>query len=189
MPSINSVIEKVGDRLGFCVVHDRGFFDALQTPHKQFTPTCDHETYLNLLGRCEISLMPLADNAFNRAKSDLKFIEAGACRVASLASDIVYASSVEDGRTGLIFRNPEEFHDRLLRLVVMPNLARALGSAARSYVAGERMLAYQVAPRLAWYRSLWSRRVELTNALYGRMALPRGVRLEMPSFFTLGTVN
>jgi hypothetical protein len=53
--------------------------------------------------------------------------------------------------------------------VAMPELARGLGNATRSYVAGERMLAYQVAQRVAWYRSLWTRRVELTNALYARM--------------------
>jgi hypothetical protein len=36
------------------------------------------------------------------------------------------------------------------------------------------MLAYQVAPRIAWYRSLWARRDELTNALHGRlMHLPQ----------------
>ena len=36
------------------------------------------------------------------------------------------------------------------------------------------MLAYQVAQRIAWYRSLWARRVELTNALYARlMELPQ----------------
>ena len=31
------------------------------------------------------------------------------------------------------------------------------------------MMAYQVSARIAWYRSLWARRVELTNALYARM--------------------
>jgi hypothetical protein len=30
-------------------------------------------------------------------------------------------------------------------------------------------MAYQVAQRIAWYRSLWARRVELTNALHARM--------------------
>jgi SAM-dependent methyltransferase len=169
MPALNAVAEKAGDRLRFCVVHDQAFFDALQTPHKQFTPTCDYDTYLALLGQCEISFMPLGDTPFNRAKSDLKFIEAGACRVASLASHIVYADSIEDGRTGLLFHNADELRDRLLRLVAMPELAHGLGNAARSYVAGERMLAYQVAQRIAWYRSLWARRVELTNALYARM--------------------
>ncbi len=169
MPVINAAAEKAGDRLRFCVVHDQAFFNALRTPHKVFTPTCDYSTYLTLLGQCEISLMPLGNTPFNRAKSDLKFIEAGACRVAALASHIVYAGSIEDGRTGLLFHNPEELRDRLLRLVAMPELARGLGDAARSYVAGERMLAYQVAPRIAWYRSLWDRRDELTNALYARL--------------------
>jgi glycosyltransferase involved in cell wall biosynthesis len=179
MPALNAVVEKVGDRLRFCVVHDQGFFDALRTPHKRFTPTCDHDTYLALLGQCEISFMPLADTPFNRAKSDLKFIEAGACRVAALASHIVYADSIEDGRTGLLFRDADQLHDRLLRLVAMPNLAVGVANAARNYVASERMLAYQVAPRIAWYRSLWARREELTNALYSRLAnVPRQSRTE-----------
>jgi SAM-dependent methyltransferase len=174
IPALNAVAEKVGNRLRFCVVHDRAFFDALKTPHKTFTPTCDYDTYMALLGRCEISFMPLGDTPFNRAKSDLKFIEAGACRVAPLASHVVYADSIEEGRSGLLFQSADELRERLLRLVAMPELARGLGNAARSYVAGERMLAYQVAARIAWYRSLWARRVELTNALHGRVtALPQ----------------
>jgi SAM-dependent methyltransferase len=169
MPALNAVAEKVGERLRFCVVHDRAFFDALRTPHKMFTPTCDYDTYMALLGRCEISFMPLGDTPFNRAKSDLKFIEAGACRVAALASNVVYADSIEEGRTGLLFHDADELRERLVRLIAMPELACGLGNAARSYVAGERMLAYQVAQRIAWYRSLWARRVELTNALSARM--------------------
>ncbi len=152
------------------MVHDQAFFDALHTPHNQFTPTCDYEEYLALLGQCEISLMPLEDTPFNRAKSDLKFIEAGACRVASLASPVVYGDSIEEGRTGLLFNNAAELRDRLLRLVAMPELARGMADAARHYVAGERMLAYQVAPRIAWYRSLWARRAELDSALRARLA-------------------
>ena len=170
MPVLNEVAQKAGDRLRFSVVHDQAFFEALHTPHKRFTPTCDHETYMALLGQSEVSLMPLADTPFNRAKSDLKFIEAGACRVASVASNVMYSDSVEDGRTGLLFRDADELRDRLLRLVAMPELARALGDAARHYVAGERMLAYQVGQRIAWYRSLWERRDELNRALQARLA-------------------
>jgi hypothetical protein len=59
----------------------------------------------------------------------------------------------------------------------MPELARGLGDAARAYVENERMLAYQVASRIAWYRSLWARREELTNALYARL-------LELPQLDT-----
>ena len=114
--------------------------------------------------------MPLADNGFNRGKSDLKFIEAASHRVASLASAVVYGDSIVDGQTGSLFRDPQELRSRLIRLLVMPEQARAIGNRAREYVARERMLAYQVKPRLDWYRSLWNRREELTAALAARMA-------------------
>jgi glycosyltransferase involved in cell wall biosynthesis len=117
--------------------------------------------------------MPLEDTPFNRAKSDLKFIESAACRVASLASEVAYADSIDDGTTGLIFRDPEELRVRLLRLVAMPELARAIGDAARAYIENERMFAYQVASRIAWYRDLWDRREELTAALIARLSEPR----------------
>ncbi len=170
MPAINAVAGMAGGRLKFEVVHDRSFFDALETPYKAFTPTCDYETYMRLLGGCEISFMPLSNTPFNRAKSDLKFIEASACRVATLAGSVVYGDSVQDERTGLLFRDPVEFHARLLRLVTLPELGRDLANAARRYVVEERMLAYQVSPRLAWYRSLWARRAMLTDARRERMA-------------------
>jgi glycosyltransferase involved in cell wall biosynthesis len=170
MPMLNAVAATVGDRLRFTVVHDRGFFDALESPNKSFTPICDYDTYLSLLGESEISFMPLGDTWFNRAKSDLKFIEAGACRVAALASHVVYGDSIEDGRTGLLFRDGEELRARLLRLIAMPDTARRLGDTARAYVAAERMLAYQVAPRIAWYRSLWERREDLERARVARLA-------------------
>ncbi len=168
MGAINAVAAIAGERLRFEVTHDRAFFDALETPHKRFTPTCDYPTYLRLLGGSEIALMPLADTPFNQAKSDLKFIEAGACRVAALASPVVYANSIVEGRTGLIFTDADSLRARLLHLIAMPELARALGEAARAYVARERMLARQVAPRIAWYRSLWQRRAALDAALRAR---------------------
>jgi hypothetical protein len=172
MPAINAAARLAGPRLKFQVIHDQSFFNALDTPHKNFTPTCDYATYLHILGGCEISFMPLADTVFNRSKSDLKFIEAGACRVAALASPVIYGDSIDNGRNGLLFHDPETFHTRLLSLIALPELARALGDAARHYVAQHRMLAYQVEPRIAWYRSLWSRRDALNEALRIRMAQP-----------------
>jgi hypothetical protein len=113
--------------------------------------------------------MPLADTAFNRAKSDLKFIEAGAARVTALASPVVYGKVVEHGHTGMLFRDAAELRVCLLRLLAYPEQSRAMADAARRYVAGQRMLAYQLAERDQWYRSLWQRREELTAALRARM--------------------
>jgi glycosyltransferase involved in cell wall biosynthesis len=169
MPLINAVAAKAGNRLRFQVIHDRLFFDALETPHKTFTPTCDYGSYLRILGESDLCIMPLGDTPFNRAKSDLKFIEAAACRVVSLASPVVYAASIQDQKTGMIFRDPLELRSALLRVLAYPEAARKLADAARDYVKRERMLAYQVQARTDWYRALWSRRDDLNAALAARM--------------------
>jgi len=169
MPALNDVARAVGGRLRFEVVHDKPFFDALESEHKTFTPICEYKTYLAKLGEAEIAFMPLVDNEFNRAKSDLKFIEAGACRVVALGSHVVYSGSVEDGKTGLLFHDPASLRAALLRLLAYPDAARRLADAARNYVSEHRMLAYQVRARTAWYRDLWERRDELNAALKARV--------------------
>ncbi len=177
MGAINAVAAMAGARLRFQVVHDEGFFHALETRNKSFTPLCDYNTYMDLLGTSEISLMPLDDTPFNRAKSDLKFIEAAACRVAALASAVVYRDSIVHGETGLIFEDPDQFHRHFLRLTAIPDLALELGTNARRGVIQNRMLSGQMEPRMSWYRDLWARRGPLTAALRARiegLPLPGG---------------
>jgi hypothetical protein len=169
LPGLNEIAKAVGRRLKFSVAHDKGFFDALETPHKIFTPTCDYPSYLQQLGEAEIAFMPLNDTPFNRAKSDLKFIEAASCRVLSLASHVVYADSIEDGKTGLLFSDSMEMRSHLLRMLAYPEAARRIATAGREYVAANRMLAYQTAARIVWYRSLWARREALNEALRARV--------------------
>ena len=169
LDTLNAVSVVAGERLRFEVVHDQAFYAGLITTRKNFTPTCDHATYLDILGGCEISFMPLADTAFNRAKSDLKYIEAAACRVVPLASPVVYARSIVDGKTGLIFHDAADLRARLLQLIAFPDMARTMADAARADIGRHRMMADQVTPRLAWYRDLWARRAALTDALRARV--------------------
>ena len=169
MPVLNEVARAVGERLRLHVLRDEGFYNALETPHKRFEPMTSYAEYMTMLGAADIAFMPLADTLFNRAKSDLKFIEAGAARVAALASNVVYAGSVQNGKTGMLFADPGELRVSLLRLLAYPEATRKMADAARAYVADERMLAYQVAPRTRWYRSLWERRAELNEALRARV--------------------
>jgi glycosyltransferase involved in cell wall biosynthesis len=169
LETVNHVAALAGEKLRFEVVHDRAFFDGLRTARKNFTPTCDHATYLALLGGADICFMPLADTPFNRAKSDLKFIEAASARAVALASPVVYAASIADGETGVIFHDAAELRARLLQLIAFPQMARDIAEAGRDYVRRERMLTGQVAARLAWYRDLWARREELAAALRARV--------------------
>ena len=169
LDALNGVMAKVGERLHMVIVGDRGLFDRLATPHKSFVPICGYDTYQSLLAASEISFMPLLDTPFNRCKSDLKFIEAAAHRVVALATGATYESVIADGQTGVLFRSGEELEQRLLRLVANPDITRRIGDAARAYVVRERMLAYQIAERTAWYHDLWARRAELHRALLDRV--------------------
>jgi SAM-dependent methyltransferase len=169
--ALNAVAAMAGHRLKFTIVHDQGLFEAIQSEHKTFTPMTDYAAYLELLGKSEISFMPLRDTSFNQAKSDLKFIEAASCRVVSLASPVVYGESVQDGRTGLLFHTADELRHRLMHLLANRDAARSIGDAARTWVAENRMMAYQSEQRVAWYRSLWARRAELHKSLLERMPM------------------
>ena len=169
LPALNQVLALAGDRMPVTVMHDRAFFDALTTSHKRFLPMSDYDTYLNELAGCEVSLMPLIDTEFNRAKSDLKFIEAASARVLAIASPTVYGATIEDGRTGFVVDGPAELAARLAELLNDPARGRDIAGRARAEVMATRMLADQVGERVRWYHDLWDRRADLTRELLARV--------------------
>lgn len=169
MPALNRVLERHGARVRVEVIHDRLFFEALTTPHKRFTPLCAHVEYKRLLAASDIALMPLADTEFNRTKSDLKFIEAAALGAVALASPVVYAETLRDGETGVLFRDAHEFEARLDWLT-RDGAARArIARAAYEYVAAERLLCRQFTARGDWYAGLIADRARLQAELAARV--------------------
>src|SRR5690606_31334615 len=60
------------------VVFDRAFFDRCGAADKRFYPLVPYKDYNYLLAKADIAWLPMQDNAFSRAKSDLKFIECAA---------------------------------------------------------------------------------------------------------------
>jgi len=136
-----------GERLAFRIVADAGLYEALQTPHKSFVPLCDYETYQDLLAQSEISFMPLRDSAFNRCKSDLKFIEAAAHRVSRWPVRWFMRAVWRTGDR-IVVPRCGRIPEAAAALLADPARARAMGDAARGMVARERMLARRC-------RSVW----------------------------------
>lgn len=168
MPAINEAVRRCGDRLYFCVVSDRGFYEELETAAKEYIGgvrdggiVAPYERYTAALHASDIALLPLNDTAFNRAKSDLKFIEAAGHGAAVLAAPTVYERTVKDGETGLIYRSPQEFAQKLELLVKRADLRRMLAENAYRYVAEHRLLAQHIDEYAAVYRELFERREEL----------------------------
>lgn len=170
LPVLNEMLAgPLGHLVRVDVVHDRAFFDALTTPRKRFTATCPYPRYLELLRGADIALLPLMDTAFNRVKSDLKFIEAAAQGATVLASPVVYAGTVIPGETGMIFADPAAFADGLRALITAPDLRHRLADAAYRYVAAERLLSHHYRRRQEWYHHLLADWGRLTAAIRQRV--------------------
>ncbi|MGF1639553.1 MAG: methyltransferase domain-containing protein [Rhodospirillales bacterium] len=151
LPRLNRVLADYGDRVHVRVVHDRDFFDALATLHKTFEDTCPYDRYLEILGGCDIGLMPLQATPFNGLKSDIKFIEHAAQGVVVLASPTVYGETIRNGETGLIFETEDEFEVALRRLIDDPALRGRIAAAAYEWVRDNRLLGRHYRERYDWY--------------------------------------
>ena len=177
MPSINAAIQEHGDRLYFRVVSDYAFYQQLRTEHKSYvggtqdgSVVAPYERYVEELHSSDIALLPLNDTEFNRAKSDLKFIEAAGNGAAVLAAPTVYAATVRDGETGLIYHRPKEFAQKLDLLIRRADLRRRLAENAYRYVAEQRLLAGHLDDYILAYRELFDRREELERERLRRVA-------------------
>jgi SAM-dependent methyltransferase len=169
MPALNVILMEYGKRISFVVMHDKKFFDALQTKHKEFLPFSPYQEYERLLQQSDIALLPLKAKRMNNMKSDLKFLECAANGAAVLASPTVYEASIADDNTGLIYRTADEFNVKLRSLIDKPEKRQHIASNAYQWVKENRMLHQHYRTRLEWYDELFSKYDQLTRELQKRV--------------------
>ena len=177
VPTLNKFAKQYGNKIAFKILARQNLFDALDTPNKSFVGDLkqydgqfvSYEAYEAAIRSSDIALLPLRDNEFNRAKSDLKFIECAANGCVVLASPTVYADVVEEGITGFIYRDGREFANKLNILIKNRNMRREVAEAAYSYVRYERLMSQHYEERLDWYRELLARLPELTAEAQARV--------------------
>lgn len=109
----------------------------------RFIDWCPYHEYklrLVTMGH-DINLAPLADNRFNRCRSAIKFYEGSVLRkpAATLAQATgPYRDEIVDRQTGLLFKDPEEFEQRLSELIEDVTLRKTLASNAKDWVSENR---------------------------------------------------
>lgn len=100
---------------------------------RRLKPT-DISGYPRLLEEFDVGLIPLADTAFNRSKSDLKFVEYARLGIPSVASKLEpYIRTVKHGENGFLASSPKDWMKHLTRLIEDVELRRRIGAAAHAH--------------------------------------------------------
>lgn len=112
----------------------------------------------------DISLAPLSSNVFNDCRSAIKFYEASVLQkpAATLAQNTAaYKAEVIDEQTALLFNDPDEFEQKLSRLIEDETLRKTLAANAKDWVSENRD-AFKVVPKIVegWERLREDRKTE-----------------------------
>jgi hypothetical protein len=84
----------------------------------------------------DIGLAPLRNDIFHLSKTNNKFREYGACRIAGIYSDVdVYSSCITHGETGLLVSNdPDSWYKAIAQLIEDRDLRDRIKNQARQFV-------------------------------------------------------
>lgn len=94
-------------------------------------PFCDWRRLPELIGACDISIAPLEDTLFNRAKSENKWVEASLVRVPTVASSVgAFKRMIQDGVTGFLCSDLESWRSTLLKLITSADLRHRVADNA-----------------------------------------------------------
>ena len=136
---IKPAIKEVLDNYPFVELHIVGHLDIPQDM-KQYTQRIIIHEYVDwkalpqLISQVDINLAPLVDSVFNRAKSEIKWIEAALVKVPTIASHIgAFADMMIDGQTGLLAKDGE-WKEKLESLILSADLRRELAENAYAFV-------------------------------------------------------
>jgi glycosyltransferase involved in cell wall biosynthesis len=102
----------------------------------QYRPAVVWSDWLAVQSSFDINLAPLeTGNPFCDAKSEIKYTEAAVVGVPTVASRVgAFEFAVQDGETGFMAGNDDEWTVKLEALVTDPTLRRRMGEAARADV-------------------------------------------------------
>lgn len=101
-----------------------------------FAPYVDWRKLPHELRECDITLSPLIDTLFNRAKSEIKWSESALVEVPTVASNMgAFKDVVKNGETGVLVDNTKEaWFEGIEKLVIDSALREKIAKNAREYI-------------------------------------------------------
>lgn len=136
-------LASIADELNACMEkHPRAFFvsighaaaDLIEDQDRcAHVPWQSMKNHAAVLRSFDINIGPALDDAFYRAKSDLRFLEAAAAGTVFLGSRVTYGDAVLPGHTGVLYGPPDDFGMRLDLLLSSRELRRRIARAAAKW--------------------------------------------------------
>ena len=107
-------------------------FDILPQEKKKHIKPGAIDDYYDFLSEVDIGIGPMKDPPYNRSRSDVKFLEYAVSGVVPVMKRLEpYIGSVDHGKTGFLYADPEELTGILNQLVDNPALLNETATAAR----------------------------------------------------------
>jgi len=126
----NKLVEKIHKQ-------EYAFWDSLK--NKEHIQWCPVEEYFETLrqARLDMMLIPRRDNHFNRAKSNIKFLEAAMLEIPVIAQGFEDGQSPYDkdidGTNGVLVTDDSKWEEEIMLMINNPAKRKMLGAAARKY--------------------------------------------------------
>lgn len=138
------------------------FFKKHIAPEQfEFVPWVEFPAYPFRLATLapDINLCPLRDTPFNWSKSAIKWYEPSAIArpAATLAANIGPYQEIEDGETGFLYDNMDEFEDKLERLILDKANRQRLAAGAAAWVREHRDIKKTSEPFFDWLRDTYEK--------------------------------
>jgi len=131
-------------------------FENIPLEQKIYRKPGSIKEYYHFLDTIDIGLAPLKDTAYNRCRSDVKFIEYAAHGVVPVLQDLApYQKTGIPAETRYLFKNPPELVDLLNELVAKPELQQKAAQKAFEHIKRNRLEEQHAAKRLEFYLNLF----------------------------------
>ena len=130
-PVIHKLLEKYRD-LRFTFVHGGSIFRNIPRVEcvDKFSRVDKYPAFLGARG-WDIGIAPLVDNAFNRGKSNLRWLENAGLRTPCVASNVGhFAETINRGKDGLLCDDEEDWIEHLSYLIENKKARKEMGNNA-----------------------------------------------------------
>jgi GT2 family glycosyltransferase/tetratricopeptide (TPR) repeat protein len=160
--AIEQVIQELGDKVEFLFWGNppASLGHLPQVRHISEFST-DYAQYAQRL-KCsgvDLAIVPLEATPFNRAKSNIKWLEYSACKIPGIFTAIdPYCQSIEHGKTGwLVGNTTEEWREAIKKLVLDSHLRRSIAENAQQTVLSRHSLERNAAFWMQAYEQVLAR--------------------------------